>query len=458
MDLLNENRLNELLSKQRQFFQSHKTKDISFRKKNLKKLLKVVETYESDIAEALKKDLKKSFQEAYLTEISLVKSEIKFHLKNLNEWARTHRVSTPFYLLPSSSKIQYEPLGVSLIIAPWNYPFQLVFCPLIGAISSGCCAILKPSPDAKNTSLLMEKMIAEIFNEEYITVVHGDKEETQLLLKNRFDHIFFTGSTRVGKIVMKAAAEFLTPVVLELGGKSPCIVDERANIDISAKRIAWSKAINAGQTCIAPDYILAHHSIKDELISKIEKYWVEMYGENPLESEYYPRIINDSAFDRLNKLLSNGTIRSGGKTNPENRYIQPTILDDVNLNDSVMKDEIFGPILPVLSFKMLSDAFGVIDQFEKPLAIYYYGPRKNAEDVMFKTSSGGACINDGLLHIVNQKLPFGGVGHSGMGSYRGYEGFRCFSNSKAILHSPTWIDLPLKYPPFKWFRWIKKII
>jgi len=458
MKLLTDNRLQDLLAKQKQFFQSHKTKELSFRKKNLKKLLKVVESYESDIAEALKKDLNKSFQEAYLTEISLVKSEIKFHLKNLNEWTKVQRVSTPVYLLPSRSKIQYEPLGISLIIAPWNYPFQLVFCPLVGVISSGCCAILKPSPNAPNTALLMEKMIAEVFEEEYITVVHGDKEETQLLLKNRFDHIFFTGSTRVGKIVMKAAAEFITPVVLELGGKSPCIVDESANVEVSAKRIAWSKAINAGQTCIAPDYVLVHQSIKDDLISKIEKYWVEMYGENPMNSEFYPRIINESAFERLSNLLSNGTIRVGGKTNREKRYIQPTILDNVNMNDSVMQEEIFGPILPVISFNELSNAFEVIEQFEKPLAIYYYGSGKTAKEVMYKTSSGGACINDGLLHIVNQHLPFGGVGHSGLGSYRGYEGFRSFSNPKAILQSPTWIDLPFKYPPFKWFKWIKKIV
>ena len=298
------------------------------------------------IAEALKKDLNKSFQEAYLTEISLVKSELKFHLKNLNAWTKVKRVSTPVHLLPSRSRIQYEPLGISLIIAPWNYPFQLVFCPLIGVISSGCCAILKPSPDAPNTALLMEKIISENFAEEYITMVHGDKEETQLLLKNRFDHIFFTGSTRVGKIVMKAAAEFLTPVVLELGGKSPCIVDESSNIDVSAKRIAWSKAINAGQTCIAPDYVLVHQSLKEELIFKIEKYWTEMYGEDPMQSKFYPRIINESAFDRLSKLISNGTVRSGGKTNRENKYIQPTILDNVNLKDSLMQDEIFGPILP----------------------------------------------------------------------------------------------------------------
>ena len=350
MKLLTENRLDEVLNKQKQFFASHQTKDINFRRKNLKKLLFAINEYEEEIASCLKQDLNKSYEEAYLTEISLVKSEIKFHLKNLSKWTKVQRVSTPVYLLPSRSKIQYEPLGISLIIAPWNYPFQLVFCPLVGVISSGCCAILKPSPNAPNTALLMEKIITEVFSEEYISLVHGDKEETQLLLKKRFDHIFFTGSTRVGKIVMKAAAEFLTPVVLELGGKSPCIVDESANIEVSAKRIAWSKAINAGQTCIAPDYVLTHQSIKEELISKIEKHWTDMYGENPMNSEFYPRIINESAFDRLSKLLSNGTIRAGGKTNRENRYIQPTIIDNVHLNDSVMQEEVFGPILTIISF------------------------------------------------------------------------------------------------------------
>ena len=271
MILLTEKRLDGILNKQRIFFKSHATKNVAYRKEKLKKLLNIVKSSENEIAEALKKDLNKSFQEAYLTEISLVKLEIEFHLKNLNEWTRIKKVATPIYMLPSKSRLQYEPLGISLIIAPWNYPFQLVLCPLVGAISSGCCAVLKPSPDAPNTALLIEKMITETFPEEYISVVHGDKEETQLLLKNRFDHIFFTGSSRVGKIVMKAAAEFLTPVVLELGGKSPCIVDKTANIEVSAKKIAWSKGINAGQTCIAPDYLLVHQSVKEELISKIEK-------------------------------------------------------------------------------------------------------------------------------------------------------------------------------------------
>jgi aldehyde dehydrogenase (NAD+) len=458
MNLLTENRLDQILNKQRTFFKSHTTKDVSFRKEKLKKLLSVVESYESEIADALKKDLNKSFQEAYLTEISLVKSEIKFHLKNLKKWTKVQRVSTPIYLLPSRSKIQHEPLGVSLIIAPWNYPFQLVFCPLVGVISSGCCAILKPSADAPNTALLMEKMISEVFEEDYVSVVQGDKEETTLLLKNKFDLIFFTGSSRVGKIVMKAASEFLTPVVLELGGKSPCIVDENANIEIAAKRIAWSKAINAGQTCIAPDYILVHQNVRDELITKIDSHWAEAYGKNPMQSEFYPKIINDAAFERLSELLSKGTIKFGGKTDKANRYIQPTIIVDVELNDAVMKDEIFGPILPVLTFNELSAALDIIEQNEKPLALYYYGPNNTAKEVMNKTSSGGACINDGLLHIVNNNLPFGGVGHSGMGSYRGYEGFKCFSNTKAILQTPTWIDLPFKYPPFKWFNWLKKIV
>jgi aldehyde dehydrogenase (NAD+) len=257
---------------------------------------------------------------------------------------------------------------------------------------------------------------------------------------------------------MKAAAEFLTPVVLELGGKSPCIVDESANVEMSAKRIAWSKGINAGQTCIAPDYILVHESLKEELISKIEKYWNSMYGENPLESEFYPRIVNNEAFHRVSAFLNKGTIRSGGNIDSEKRYIQPTIITDVGLSDTIMQEEVFGPILPVLTFNELKTAFEIIDEFEKPLAIYYYGADQTAKEVLYKTSSGGACINDGLLHIVNQNLPFGGVGNSGLGSYRGYEGFRSFSNAKAIVYSKTWIDLPFKYPPFKWFKWIRKII
>lgn len=458
MKLLTENRLDELLNKQKHFFDSHQTKDISFRRKSLKKLLHAITEYDEEIASCLKKDLNKSYEEAYLTEISLVKTEIKFHLKHLAKWTRAKKVPTPIHLLPSKSRIQYEPLGVALVIAPWNYPFQLLFSPLVGVLSSGCCAILKPSPDSPHTSLLMEKIISEIFDESYITVVHGAKTENQLLFKKRFDHIFFTGSSKLGKIVMKAAAEFLTPVVLELGGKSPCIVDENANLDISAKRIAWSKAINAGQTCIAPDYVLVHEKVKDILIDKIAENWSAMYGDNPLNSEYYPRIVSEAAFDRLCSYLNNGTLRKGGQTNREKLYIEPSILDDINTHDPIMQEEIFGPLLPVISFKDISAALDIIHGFEKPLALYYYGSEHTAKEVLQKTSSGGVCINDGLIHIVNHHLPFGGVGHSGMGSYHGYQSFLCFSNAKAIVQSPTWIDLPFKYVPFKWFQWIKKIV
>jgi len=458
MKLLTENRLDELLNKQKHFFDSHQTKDISFRRKSLKKLLHAINENEEEIASCLKKDLNKSYEEAYLTEISLVKTEIKFHLKHLAKWTRAKRVPTPIYLLPSRSRIQYEPLGVALVIAPWNYPFQLLFSPLVGVLSSGCCAILKPSPDSPHTALLMEKIINEIFEENHIAVVHGAKTENQLLFKKRFDHIFFTGSSKLGKIVMKAAAEFLTPVVLELGGKSPCIVDEDANLNICAKRIAWSKSINAGQTCIAPDYILVHEKVKEELIKKIAENWVDMFGENPINSSYYPRIVHQMAFDRINSLLSNGEIRSGGQTDREKLYIAPSIIDQITIEDPIMKEEIFGPILPILSFSDINSALHIIQSFEKPLALYYYGSPKKAKSILRKSSSGGVCINDGLIHIVNHHLPFGGVGHSGTGSYHGYQSFLCFSNAKAIVQSPTWIDLPFKYVPFKWFKWIKKIV
>jgi aldehyde dehydrogenase (NAD+) len=452
------NIIEQLLINQRKFFAGNKTKDIKFRIQQLKKFKTTIKKYEQKIADALWKDLHKSFEEAYLTEISIVLQEIDNHIKNLNRWSKPKKVSTPIHILPSSSKILYEPLGISLIIAPWNYPFQLLMNSLVGSISSGCCAILKPSPYTENIAMVMEEMIKETFPEEYISIVQGGRKTNQLLLEQRFDIIFFTGSPNVGKVVMKYAAEHLTPVVLELGGKSPCIVDQNANIDIAAKRIAWGKTINAGQTCIAPDYVFAHQSIKDALIEKIGHQITKMYGDKIDESNYFPRIVNKPAFERLSLLMKDGNIKFGGNTDEQDLFISPTIIDDVKPDFPIMKEEIFGPILPVLSFTSISDVLNYVNSNEKPLAFYYFGKNKTAKDILNKTTSGGGCINDTLMHITNHKLPFGGVGNSGLGKYHGKESFLAFSNRRSIVSTPTWIDMPFKYVPFKYFKLIKKII
>ena len=448
----------EHLENQRVFLSTNKTKEVNFRLKQLRKLKKAIIQNKKKLEDALWQDLHKSPEEAYLTEISIVTQEINNHIKHLKKWAKPKKISTPVHLLPSSSKIIYEPLGIALIVAPWNYPFQLLINSLVGAISSGCCSILKPSPDTPTIAKVMEEMIKETFDSNYIAMVQGGKETNTILFNQRFDIIFFTGSPKVGRVVMKAAAENLTPVVLELGGKSPCIVDSDANIDVAAKRIAWGKLINAGQTCIAPDYLFAHHSIKNELLDKIAINMKEMYGDNIKKSRFYPRIVNQRAMNRLEGLLNQGQIHSGGEVDNKEKFIAPTIIDNVQPDYLVMQEEIFGPILPVMTFNNIDETIKYINKNEKPLAFYYFGKNKKAKDVLMKTSSGGACINDTIMHIANDKLPFGGVGNSGLGKYHGHESFLAFSNKRAVVNTPTWIDLPLRYVPFKYFKLIKKII
>lgn len=448
----------QLLDNQRAFFKTQQTKDLAFRIRNLKKLRAAIVRNSTRITDALYADLHKSYEEAYLSEISIVLSEIDYHLKNLKEWAKPKSVHTPFHLLPSSSKIITEPLGQALIIAPWNYPFQLTINPLVGAISAGCTAILKPSSNTPNVSTLLAEIIKDEFDPAYIQVVLGGRTENSQLLEQKFDLIFFTGSSSFGKAVMQAAAKHLTPVILELGGKSPCIVDESANIKIAAKRIIWGKLINAGQTCIAPDYVYVHENIKDQLIKEMIIAAEEMYGKDFKQSNFYPRIIHHDAFDRLMKLLKDGNVAWGGSHDRENKFIAPTILENVALDSNTMKEEIFGPILPILTFDKIDKAIAYINDQEKPLALYYFGSTKNAEIVINQTSSGGVCINDTLLHIANHHLPFGGVGNSGLGKYHGEESYLAFSNRRAVLTSPTWVDLIFKYPPFKFFNIIKKLI
>ena len=446
---------------QKAFHASHQTKSLDFRIGMLKKLKAAVVQYEDRILEALWKDLHKSGQEAYLTEISILNQEIDFHIKNLKKWVKPQKVSNPVQLFPSTGKIYYEPLGVVLIIAPWNYPFQLTMNPLVGAIAAGCCAILKPSEFTGHIAAVMDEMIGATFDENYIALIQGDQRVGEHLLKLRFDKIFFTGSTQVGKIVMKAAAEHLTPVILELGGKSPGIVDEDADIDLAAKRIAWGKTINAGQTCIAPDYLLVHHSVKEELIKKIPVYLEEMHGKDIQKSEFYARIVHEKAYDGLVQLLeeSQGNIRYSGNFNREELFLHPTIVDEISPEtDSLMQKELFGPILPVITFTNITEAISFINSGEKPLALYYFGKNKQSAEVIRKTSSGGVCINDTLMHVANHHLPFGGVGNAGFGSYHGKDSFLAFSHKRAVLNSPTWMDIPFRYAPFKHFKFIKKFL
>lgn len=451
-------KIESLIKNHKQYFSEQHTKDVHFRINQLQKLKRSILQNENEIAQALHDDLKKSYEEAYLTEISIVLSEIDFHLKNIKSWAKPQRVSTPMHLLPSSSKLIYEPLGLALIVSPWNYPFQLVINPLVGAISSGCCAIVKPSPYTPAVANVLDKIIKQTFDENYISIVQGDREVNTNLFNQKVDIIFFTGSPALGKVVMSAAAKNLTPVILELGGKSPCIVDKDANLSVSAKRIIWGKSINAGQTCIAPDYVFVHKSVKESLIVEMKKAIEELYGNDVQKNNYFPRIVNRSAFDRLLKYLENANVRIGGKFNAEDKFIEPTIIDNVSLDDQIMQDEIFGPILPLLSFNNIDETFEYINKNEKPLAFYYFGTNEKAKEVIANTSSGGACINDTLMHIANHNLPFGGVGNSGLGKYHGKESFLAYSNRRAIISTPTWIDMPFKYPPFRYFRLIKKIL
>jgi aldehyde dehydrogenase (NAD+) len=458
MQETSEIQIKTILEAQRSYFREGHTQSISFRIENLKKLKKAILIYQDAISEALWKDLHKSKEEAFLTEISMVLGEINYHIHNLKKWSKPQRKWTPFHLLPASSFEYVDPLGVSLIIAPWNYPFQLVFNPLVGAISSGCCAIIKPSPFTHHTSLVMESILKSIFPENYIKMVHGGKETNENLLRQRFDFIFFTGSTFVGKIVMKSAAEFLTPVVLELGGKSPCIVDHSANLDLAAKRIMWGKTINAGQSCIAPDYVFVHESKKELLIEKMNSYIQEMYGKTIKDSNFYARMIHEEAFDRVSELMKEGRIRVGGTMDKASKFIEPTIIDELHLDSKIMQEEIFGPVLPIFTYTNIDDVENYIVSKEKPLAMYYFGDNQTAEKLLQKISCGGATINDTMIHIANHHLSFGGVGNSGTGSYHGKGSFLAFSHKKTVLKAPTWIDLPFKYAPFKYFEWVKHIL
>ncbi|ACO86861.1 aldehyde dehydrogenase [Clostridium botulinum] len=442
--------IRNILEKQKSFFDKGYTKDINFRIEALKKLKHNIKINENNIFKALNIDLNKSEFETFITEIGIVYDEINGAIKNIKKWSKPKKVKTPITNFLASSYIYNEPYGVALIMSPWNYPFQLIMAPLVGAISAGNCVLLKPSELAIETEKIIVKIIKDTFSDEYIGVITGGIEESTALLKEKFDYIFYTGGINVGKIVMRAAAEHLTPITLELGGKSPCIVDKDANIDLAARRIAWGKFLNAGQTCVAPDYLVVHRNIKEKLISSIENYIVEFFGENTFESEDYPRIINERHFKRLEGYLKEGKIVSGGNTDINNLYIEPTIIEGINFENRIMKEEIFGPIFPVIEFEDIDKVIDIVKNNPKPLALYYFSENKEKQEFIIKNISfGGGCINDTIMHLSTSTLPFGGVGNSGIGGYHGRASFDTFSHKKSILKKSNLIDIKIRYAPFK---------
>ena len=437
------------MTAQKAFFDAGRTRDVDFRKQQLDILRREIADNREDILTALQQDLSKSAYEGYLTEVGIVLDEIRFVRKRLTRWARPRRVRTHLFLVPASSYRYAEPYGVVLIIAPWNYPFQLVMGPLIGAMAAGNCAVIKPSEFAPNTSRVIAKLISRNFDPAYIAACEGHAEVSQALLDQPFDYIFFTGSVAVGKLVMQAAARRLTPVTLELGGKSPCIVDRDIELKITARRIVSGKFINAGQTCIAPDYLLVHHEIKDRLIECIKDSIHDFFGDDPKLSPDYPRIVNEKHFQRLVGLMQLGSVIVGGQSDLQNLYIAPTVIDEVSWGDPIMENEIFGPILPVLSYENLQETIAQIKKLPRPLALYSFSNNRQLnETILANLSFGGGCINDTLLHFANPHLPFGGVGNSGIGSYHGQKSFETFSHRKSILKRSFRLDAPLRYPPY----------
>lgn len=460
---------------QKEFFHSGATLDIRFRKEMLKKLMKAMETWEDRLAEALWHDLHKSYEEAYLTEISIVKAEIRNHLRNVGRWARKRRAHSPLKLFPSRSYIIKEPLGCSLVISPWNYPVQLLLNPLVGAVSAGCTAVLKPSPYVPEVSRVIEEMIKSTFEERYIAVVQGNRDVNTILLGQRWDLIFFTGSPALAKTVMAAAAKNLTPTVLELGGKSPCIIDKSADIKLAARRLAWGKTLNSGQTCIAPDYILIHKDVKESFIKAFAEEVKTLHGEDIKADRHYVRMVSDKAFERVTGYFKDGDIIYGGGSDPQTRFIEPTLMENVPLDSPLMTEEIFGPIFPIItiddngtilspcSSELGEGSFNeavimFVTSREKPLALYYFGNESDGWEIIRRTSSGGACINDVIMHIANENVPFGGVGNSGMGRYHSKESFEAFSHTRSVIATGTWIDLPFRYMPYRLFGLVKKIL
>ncbi|XZK29591.1 aldehyde dehydrogenase [Clostridium perfringens] len=444
--------LKEKINKQREYFSTGETKDINFRIEKLKKLRDVLKSEEEKVFEALKKDLMKSSFESYVTEVAMVYDEINMHIKNIKKWSKKRRVKTPLVQFPAKSFIQLEPYGVVLIIGPFNYPFMLTMDPLIGAIAAGNTAVIKPSESAPETSKILKEILEKVFDEKYVLHVNPErgKEVVEELLKEKFDYIFFTGSATVGKIVMKAASQYLTPVTLELGGKSPCIIDKDCKVELAARRIVWGKLMNSGQTCVAPDYLYVHKDIEEEFIKKLEEEIKNQFGDNPLESKDYSKMVNEREFNRVLSYIDKEKLVFGGNYNRKTFQIEPTILKNITWDDPVMEREIFGPIFPILTFENLDEVIRVVNSKDKPLALYYFSEDKNKiEKVLNSTSSGGVTINDTLVHVSSSYLPFGGVGNSGMGEYHGKYSFDLFSNKKGVMNRKTFLDLKIRYAPFQ---------
>ena len=447
-----------LMQAQRQYFATGQTLSIEFRLTQLKRLQTAIIERQESIVEAVRADLGRPEFEGYF-EIGIL-DELKYVLKRLQQWAKPRRVGLPLTQLPGSAWVQPEPLGVVLIIGPWNYPFQLVVSPLIGAIAAGNCALIKPSEIAPAMSSVVADLIRETFSPEYVAVMEGGVETAQALLAQKFDHIFFTGGTRIGQLVMEAAAKQLTPVTLELGGKSPCIVDQDINIAVAAKRIVWGKFVNAGQTCIAPDYLLLHESIKAEFLTALKETVHQFFGDDPVQSPDFARIISDRQFDRLTNLIADESPYVGGTANREKLYLAPTILDGVTWDSPIMQEEIFGPILPVMTYHNIEDAIAQINARPKPLALYLFTNNQTLQQqILDSTSSGGVCLNDVFLQVAIWGLPFGGVGDSGIGAYHGKTSFETFSHLKSVLKKPFWFDLAWRYAPYAGkLGFFKKII
>lgn len=450
--------IQEIVKKQRAFYRSGATLDLKFRKEMLRKMRSGLKKWEHALQEALWKDLHKSAEEAYMTEIGLVYGEIDDAIKHLGRWARRRRVCSPVTVMPSKSYIVREPLGNTLIVAPWNYPVQLLLSPLVGAIAAGCTAVLKPSPYVPTVSDTLQKLIEDCFPEEYIALVQGNRDVNSILFGTRWDFVFYTGSPAIAKVLSAAQADYLTPMVLELGGKSPCIVDRDADIEVAARRIVWGKCLNSGQTCIAPDYLFVHEEIKQKFVEEFKKQLDILYPEGTKDSYYYVHIVRDAAFDRVSGYLKDGRILAGGRTDKATRWIEPTLLDGVKPDSPVMTTEIFGPVFPMMTFCDKGEVIDFVTSREKPLAFYYFGKQSDAWEMISRTTSGGACINDVIMHVANSRIPFGGVGNSGMGNYHSERSFLAFSHERSVLSTPTWIDLKFRYMPYKLFGLVKKLL
>lgn len=442
-------RIEEIVKNQREFFGTKKTFDVNYRIKYLKKLKSVILAYEQEIHQALKEDLGKSVSESYMCEVGLTLAELSYQIKHIKRWNRPKRHRTDLTNFHGKSYSVFEPYGVVLVMAPWNYPFMLTMEPVIGAIAAGNCVVAKPSAYSPATSSIIKKILDKVFAEEYVAVVEGGRAENTKLLEQKFDYIFFTGGVTVGKLVMEKASKHLTPVSLELGGKSPCIIDKTANLKLAAKRLAFGKYLNLGQTCVAPDYLLIDKDIKGEFLKIFIDTVKKMYGEHPLDNENYGKMINEKHYTRVMGLIDQEKVVLGGSGRNDELRIEPTILDHVTAEDAVMQEEIFGPVLPVLTYNKLEEAVKFIEKRPHPLALYIFSNNKKVQKFFTeKLAFGGGCINDTVLHLATSQMGFGGVGNSGMGAYHGIKSFQTFTHEKSILRKYNWIDMPMRYQPY----------